>query len=348
MLSTGAFNALLKTLEEPPTNVIFILATTEPHKIPATIISRTQRFDFKQIQTRDSLDRMVTILKDKQLDYDPEALKVIAKASEGGMRDALSILDQAISFGDDKVTLENALLVTGAVRQTLLVDYLSAVTQDQTKEGLVAVHKILADGKDPERFIEDLINVTRDLLLYQQAPEMVEDIELDQVDDQFKKLADGVSEQRLYKMIDELNDIQKQMRFSTHEDVYLEVLTVKLAGVKTVEEPPVSAGPVADSSAVKQLTAQVKTLTDQLASLKKQADQSPQRQPEATPAPKPAPKPAAKVRVNLQKIYPILQQATKEALVEIQQNWGDLMQFLSVTQRAMMHVSKPVAASLKV
>ncbi|WP_282803243.1 DNA polymerase III subunit gamma/tau [Secundilactobacillus kimchicus] len=345
MLSTGAFNALLKTLEEPPANVIFILATTEPHKIPATIISRTQRFDFKQIQTRDSLDRMVTILKDKQLDYDPEALKVIAKASEGGMRDALSILDQAISFGDDKVTLENALLVTGAVRQTLLVDYLSAVTQDQTKEGLVAVHKILADGKDPERFIEDLINVTRDLLLYQQAPEMVEDIELDQVDDQFKKLADGVSEQRLYKMIDELNDIQKQMRFSTHEDVYLEVLTVKLVGVKTAEEPPVSAGPVADSSAVKQLTAQVKTLTDQLASLKKQADQSPQRQPEATPAPKPAPNPAAKVRVNLQKIYPILQQATKEALVEIQQNWGDLMQFLSVTQRAMMHVSKPVAAS---
>ncbi len=119
MLSTGAFNALLKTLEEPPANVIFILATTEPHKIPATIISRTQRFDFKQIQAKDSLARMTYILDEKHVSYDEEALKVIAKASEGGMRDALSILDQAISFGDDTVTVDNALLVTGSVRKKI-------------------------------------------------------------------------------------------------------------------------------------------------------------------------------------------------------------------------------------
>ncbi|HBF75607.1 MAG TPA: DNA polymerase III subunit gamma/tau, partial [Lactobacillus sp.] len=146
MLSTGAFNALLKTLEEPPANVIFILATTEPHKIPATIISRTQRFDFKQIQAKDSLSRMAYILKEKNLSYDDEALKVIAKASEGGMRDALSILDQVISFGDDKVTLDNALLVTGAVRKQLLVTYLTQVTHQETQKALMTIQEILDEG----------------------------------------------------------------------------------------------------------------------------------------------------------------------------------------------------------
>ena len=113
MLSTGAFNALLKTLEEPPANVVFILATTEPHKIPATIISRTQRFDFKRITSATILKRMEYILNQKDIQYEDAALKVIAKAAEGGMRDALSILDQVISFGENNVTLENALLVTG-------------------------------------------------------------------------------------------------------------------------------------------------------------------------------------------------------------------------------------------
>ena len=109
MLSTSAFNALLKTLEEPPANVVFILATTDPHKIPATIISRTQRFDFKRITSGAILERMEYILKQKQFEYDEKALNVIARAAEGGMRDALSILDQVLSFGDNKVTLDNAL-----------------------------------------------------------------------------------------------------------------------------------------------------------------------------------------------------------------------------------------------
>lgn len=127
MLSTGAFNALLKTLEEPPTNVIFILATTEPQKIPLTIISRTQRFDFKRITPTQSYDRMVYILEQKGIEYDPKALSIIAKAAEGGMRDALSILDQVISFGNETVTMDNALLVTGSVNQQLLDQYLTQI-----------------------------------------------------------------------------------------------------------------------------------------------------------------------------------------------------------------------------
>ena len=127
MLSTGAFNALLKTLEEPPANVIFILATTEPQKIPLTIISRTQRFDFKRITPAQSYDRMVYILDQKGIQYDQKALAIIAKAAEGGMRDALSILDQVISFGNEEVTLDNALLVTGSVNQKLLDQYLTQI-----------------------------------------------------------------------------------------------------------------------------------------------------------------------------------------------------------------------------
>lgn len=340
MLSTGAFNALLKTLEEPPANVIFILATTEPHKIPATIISRTQRFDFKQIQAKDSLSRMTYILNEKQVSYDEEALKVIAKASEGGMRDALSILDQVISFGDDSVTLENALLVTGAVRKQLLVDYLTAVMHNETQQALVTVQEILADGKDPERFTEDLVNLTRDLLLYQQSPELVAQIELDQVDDQFKALAQAITPQQLYAIIDALNDIQQQMRFTTHEDVYLEVLTVKLAGL---QQPVASAQPgTANSAELDQLKAEVQTLKQTVDQLRTTGVSSTEA------ATKPAtPKPAVKInrKVNLGQVYPVLETATRQDLSALQEVWPELMSFLSVAQRAVMHASKPVAAS---
>lgn len=158
MLSTSAFNALLKTLEEPPANVVFILATTDPHKIPATIISRTQRFDFKRITSGAILERMEYILKQKEFEYDEKALNVIARAAEGGMRDALSILDQVLSFGDNKVTLDNALLVTGSVTRENLIKYLSQVQNHETVAGLQTIHEILDEGKDTKRLLEDLIN----------------------------------------------------------------------------------------------------------------------------------------------------------------------------------------------
>ncbi|GAX06473.1 DNA polymerase III subunit gamma/tau [Secundilactobacillus pentosiphilus] len=342
MLSTGAFNALLKTLEEPPANVIFILATTEPHKIPATIISRTQRFDFKQIQAKDSLSRMAYILKEKDLSYDDEALKVIAKASEGGMRDALSILDQVISFGDDKVTLDNALLVTGAVRKQLLVTYLTQVTHQETQKALMTVQQILDEGKDPERFTEDLVNLTRDLLLYQQSPELVTQVEMDQVDSDFKQLATEIKPQQLYDIIDDLNDIQQQMRFTTHEDVYLEVLTVRLAGHQAQPETTAAASQV-DNSVIDRLEAEVSSLQKTVAGLQKTSAA------EAAPAKRPAVmKTVAKTKraqVNLSQVYPILGAATRQDLSALQEVWPDLMNILSIPQRSIMGVSKPVAAS---
>ncbi|AVK61914.1 DNA polymerase III subunit gamma/tau [Lactobacillus sp. CBA3605] len=344
MLSTGAFNALLKTLEEPPANVIFILATTEPHKIPLTIISRTQRFDFRRITAKDSYDRMVYILDQKQVTYDEKALRVIAQAAEGGMRDALSILDQVISFGDNTVTLDDALMVTGSVTKTLIADYVEAVTSQQTKPALETMRQILQAGKDANRFIEDLISYTRDVLLYQQAPEMVDSVAMGESDDRFQAFAKQIDAEVLYQMIKTLNDIQQQMRFTTHPDVYLEVLTVKLAQLTPAtggQVAPVAVGQ--DDPTIQQLTTKVDQLQTELTTLKAQGIATNQSQPKRVK--QTANNGPAVKKVNVSQIYPILGAATKADLLKIREIWSDLMNILSVTQRALMHVSKPVAAS---
>lgn len=352
MLSTGAFNALLKTLEEPPANVIFILATTEPHKIPATIISRTQRFDFKRIAASDSYNRMIYILDQKGVTYDEQAVKVIAKAAEGGMRDALSILDQALSFGDNEITLDNALLVTGSVTHELLATYVQQVLSGDTKAALATLQSVLEAGKDAERFTEDLISYARDLLLYQQAPQLVEEAEMGSVSDDFQQLAKQTPAQTMYAMINELNAIQQQMRFTTHPDVYLEILTIKLAEIgrqkgatpTTAPAAPNAAAatpsaPAASSSALTALQHEV----DQLKSTVKQLEQTPVA---AKPAAKPrVTKKAPAKEVNLAKIYPVLGAATREKLNQLQEVWPDVLNSLSITQRAVMKVSQPVAAA---
>src|SRR5699024_8281958 len=123
MLTTGAFNALLKTLEEAPSHAIFILATTEPHKIPATIISRTQRFDFKAIEKEDIIERLKYVAETENIEYEIEALEYIARAAEGGMRDSLSILDQVIAYSGEIVTLDDAVMITGGIKFEELNDF---------------------------------------------------------------------------------------------------------------------------------------------------------------------------------------------------------------------------------
>lgn len=357
MLSTGAFNALLKTLEEPPANVVFILATTEPQKIPLTIISRTQRFDFRRISTKDSYERMVYILNQKKITFDEKALMVIAKAAEGGMRDALSILDQTLSFGDNEITLKNALQVTGSVNHDLLNTYVAEVSKQQVSSALATLEKVLAEGKDANRFIEDLINFCRNLLLYQQDPALIVDQELGDVDEQFKTFATSISAERIYQMIDHLNNTQQQMRFTTHPDVYMEVLTIKLAEptLKKAVQAPVesavnqksSASITVDDTEITRLQTQVKKLTHQVQELENQGNEPVSKTVKhvnRTSGPK---KNGRRVKPNLSKIYPVLENATKKNLVQLKDIWPDLMSMLSVTQRALMHVAQPVAASEK-
>ncbi|TLQ50916.1 DNA polymerase III subunit gamma/tau [Lacticaseibacillus casei] len=338
MLSSGAFNALLKTLEEPPAHVVFILATTEPHKIPATIISRTQRFDFRRITPEDIVKRMRFILDDKKITYDDAALKVIAKAAEGGMRDALSILDQVLSFGDNHVTTEDALDVTGGVTTAVLGKYLAAVLAKDHAQALKMIEDLLAAGKDAGRLIEDLIEYLRDLLVNQQAPSLLGDLEKSLLDDQFKILSENFKPAQIYHMIDVLNNTQQQLRMTNHPEIYLEVATVRLSETAAPAAAPVAAEP-ADSPKLDQLSAKVKQLSDQL----KRVEANGGTVPPPTRTRKHVKAKAS--HVNRKAIYPILGAATKQDLTNLKDVWPDLLGMLSITKRAMMKVSEPVAAS---
>lgn len=345
MLSTSAFNALLKTLEEPPANVVFILATTDPHKIPATIISRTQRFDFKRITSGAILERMEYILKQKQFEYDEQALKVIARAAEGGMRDALSILDQVLSFGDNKVTLDNALLVTGSVTRENLIKYLSQVQNHETVAGLQTIHAILDEGKDSKRLLEDLINCCRDLLLYKQAPEMLEQTGSVMIDDEFKNMAEKSNPETLYRYIDTLNEQQENMRYSMHQSVYLEVLTVKLAkidgkerkaSVQSLQTAPETLDELND------LQRQVKELKDQVKNLLGKTNRGFSGEKTSRPAKKTVQH--YEIKIDVASIYRILGSATKGDKNRFLDCMNDILSTLNISSRAMFKMCEIEAA----
>lgn len=352
MLSTGAFNALLKTLEEPPANVIFILATTEPQKIPATIISRTQRFDFKRINAQDAMNRMVYILDQVGDKYDEDALRVIANAADGGMRDALSILDQVLSFGDDTVTLENALLVTGSVTQSLLGEYVQAVQSQDTKLALAKVEEILDAGKDVNRFVEDLISYARDLLLYTEAPDLITLVP----DDNFKQLAQNTPAQTWYRMIDILSDTQQQLRYTNRPSVYLEVLTVKLSAdvaasavspaPQTVSAPATTEQSVTTSNVTPQSQAAAATHSAPVSEAS--VSMAATSQTVATKASNSEKKPVeTKITVldDQAAVFNVLREATRGDLSRVQTIWSDLVNSLPVPQQAMLNVARPIAAS---
>lgn len=344
MLSTGAFNALLKTLEEPKEHVIFVLATTEPHKIPATIISRTQRFDFKRINVQAIIGRMKYILEESNQPYEEQALSVIARAAEGGMRDALSILDQAISFSNETITLEDALAVTGSLTTEMMDSFVGACLQQDVSGALEVLENILAEGKEARRLTEDLLLYCRDLLMYQQAPKLLEN-RAAYLTDNFKQLAQATASERLYLMIKILSETQNEIRFTNHANVYLEVATVKLATPQTATISPVkpqsvenSAAQPADSAELLALKKQVQQLQNEMKQLKVQPVSEKE---ERKVAPK---KNTSAYRVPTERVYQVLGEATKEHLLNVKNVWEDLLMALPVTQRAMLKASEPVAA----
>ena len=349
MLSTGAFNALLKTLEEPPQNVIFILATTEPHKIPLTIISRTQRFDFKRISTQDIVDHMAHIMQEMALDYEEQALYVIGRAAEGGMRDALSILDQTISFSDEKVTLEDAMQVTGSLTYEMMGHYIQCCVAGDVERALEGLESILGEGKEARRFLEDLLLYCRDLLMYQQAPKLLAE-KAGTLTEAFKELATQTPAEKIYQLIQILSDTQNEIRFTNNANIYLEVATVKLA--KTVQpnkhNTPETAnqdGSAEGNPELADLQNQIGQLKKELAELKKHGVAAKEADAPRQQARPQAPK--SSFRVPTERVYQVLNEATRTHLMNVKNVWEDLLQTLSVTQRAMLKASEPVAASPK-
>lgn len=339
MLSIGAFNALLKTLEEPPLNVVFILATTEPHKIPLTIISRTQRFDFRRISPMDMVNRMTYILNEKQVNFENDALLAIAKAAEGGMRDALSILDQALSFSNGTITLEETLRITGSVTQELLSDYVQASITNDTEKGLSLLHAILQEGKDANRLADDMILFCRDILIYQKTHEETV-LKMSKVNEQFIQLTKAAEAEKVYEIIRIMNQTQQEMRQSSHAEVYLEVATVRLTQ------------PSSTHQAVKQTAAsiddkEVSALKSKMAQMQKMIEQMQQTQtsPEQ-PVQKTVRKPnKQQFKVNKTQVFSVLEKATKDDLNRLKDVWPDLINYLPAGQKAILKTSKPVAAS---
>lgn len=344
MLSTGAFNALLKTLEEPPAQVIFILATTEPQKIPATIISRTQRFDFRRITASTILERLEFILKAKQVPYDEQGLKLIAQAAEGGMRDALSILDQALSLDNKRLTLDNAIQVTGTVDKKQLEAYFLAIIAANAAQALEDLHQLLASGRSPHRFIEAIIETCRDLLLIKTDDKLLDDFSRSLISPQIVAAHDQISQQQLYQMINAASQTQQDLHNVSRTDIYLEVLTVKLCEIMQSTNSEESTASL--SKTLQDLQSEVKQLKQNMADLQKKIAKAPQ----VTASPKTAPAKSFKsatghTHVDQQKINQILANATRKALNQVREVWPDLMSMLNVTQKAVMKVSKPVAAS---
>jgi len=341
MLSTGAFNALLKTLEEPPKHVIFILATTEPHKIPLTIISRCQRFDFKRIGPEDIVERMNTILSNTGNVCDEAALQIIARAAEGGMRDALSLLDQAISFStDDRVTVEDALTVTGSVSQVFMSDLVQMINQKNVSKVLELLKELLSLGKDPVRLIEDLILYFRDMLLYQVSPELSDSFERVIIDDSFKSLAGQMEPEQIYGLIENLNKAQQEMKWTNHPRIFLEVMLIKLCQSRTTTS-------AASEGQLQQLQSQIQKLESELKAIKANGVAVKSESPSTPAKAKQTNKKSYKVPVG--KVHQILKNATKQDLQAVKSHWAELLLTLAnqnmKSVAALLNDSEPVAAS---
>lgn len=341
MLSMGAFNALLKTLEEPPRHVIFILATTEPHKIPLTILSRCQRFDFKRISAGAIVDRMKLIVDETGVACEDKALQVVARAAEGGMRDALSLLDQAISFSQEQVTVDDALTVTGAVSQNFLNRLAHSIKEKDVAAGLETLEELLFQGKDPSRFVEDFILFYRDMLLYKAAPTLEESMERVMLDEEFQELSQKIEQDEIYEIIEALNKAQQEMRWTNHPRIFLEVAIVKLCQLET------KATPRSDGD-LDNLIMKISELEDQLRILREKGIQVSEEVQE-TSRPKPQRSTRKGYLAPAGRINEILKDATKPDLNKVKSCWGEMLSRLAHkqmrSQAALLNEAEPVAAS---
>ena len=246
MLSIGAFNALLKTLEEPPEYVIFILATTEASKIPITILSRCQRYDFHRISIDTIAGRLSQLMEYENIRVEDKALRYVAKAADGSMRDALSLIDQCVAFhlGQDELTYENVLDVLGAVDTTVFADTLKAVVSGDVSACLHIVEDVVMQGRDLSQFTSDFVWYLRNLLLVASTKDIssLEDV-IDVSADNLKQLADDAKladTETLMRYIRVMSDLSNELKLATQKRIKLEVSLIKLC--KPAMEPAADIG----------------------------------------------------------------------------------------------------------
>ncbi len=229
MLTQEAFNALLKTLEEPPRHLIFILATTEPEKLPQTILSRCQRFDFKRVSTKDMSERMRSIAEELDIEVEEKVINVIARNSDGAMRDALSLFDQCISFGGDMIKYEDAINILGLTNNDKIFDLVDGIIKKDLKLSLSQIDGIIQDGKDINQFIKDIIFYFRNLMITKTTKNPNELIDTDQETmDAYIEQADAVQIEFILRALDILTIADEKAKWSTQPRIILEMAIIQI------------------------------------------------------------------------------------------------------------------------
>lgn len=339
MLSTGAFNALLKTLEEPTENVVFILATTELHKIPATILSRVQRFEFKSIKLPDIVHHLESILATEGIAYEADAVQIIARRAEGGMRDALSILDQALSLtAGSELTTEIAEEITGSISLAALDQYVAAILAHDATAALDQLAIIFDNGKNMARFVTDLLQYLRDLLIVQTGGENTHASDL---------FAANLSadQARLFALIDQATTSLADIKNSLQPRIYTEMMTIKLAEMT---------GQTSTSATVEvpsDVLAQLEELKKEVAQLKQEVAQAGDNLSSSKPPVTRPTKSNKAYRVDRNKVNAILQEAVENPelartnLIRLQNAWGEIIESLGGADKALLIGSQPVAAN---
>ena len=336
MLSTGAFNALLKTLEEPTENVVFILATTELHKIPATILSRVQRFEFKSIKTQDIIAHIEWILEQEGIDFEQEGVQIIARRAEGGMRDALSILDQALSLTqENRLTTDIAEEITGSISLGALDAYVAALIAHDAVAALDNLNLIFDSGKNMARFVTDLLQYLRDLIIVKTGGENHHASELF-----LENLK--TSQETLFAMIDMATKSLPDIKNSLQPKIYTEMMTIRLA----------------ESSSLPAAVAIPDNLADELKGLRQEIDNLKQQLSNGNGKPVAAvktsdirPQKSKGYRVDRNKVNAILEEAVdnpslaRSNLTKLQNAWGEVIKSLSGADKALLAGSQPVAAN---
>ena len=335
MLSTGAFNALLKTLEEPTENVVFILATTELHKIPATILSRVQRFEFKAIKLSDIRKHMASVLDEESVPYDKDALTLIARRAEGGMRDALSILDQALSLSADQgVSREIAEEITGSISLASLDAYVESLMISDTTAALNHLEIIFDQGKSMSRFVTDLLQYLRDLLIVQSGGENTHISPIFEAN-----LA--LEPQTIFDMIDAVTDGLQQIKQGTHPKIYAEMLTIRLSeriakGSHETHLPD-------------DVWQQFQEMKNEIAQLKEKLAET-LNQSSSASVTKPT-KRTTRFKVDREKIITIMQETVEDSeksrqyLEALKTSWNEILDSITPQNRALLLGSEPVLAN---
>lgn len=353
MLTTEAFNALLKTLEEPPAHVIFILATTDPHKLPATIISRCQRFDFRRIGSGAIVERMREAVEAEHVKISDQALTFIARMAEGGMRDALSLLDQALSFGGDQIDLEDVIAITGAASHGLLSETVTAIRDGATATALDIVRRLVQEGKSPEQFLDDLLFYFRDLLLYKTAPALEEIQDRLILEPEFAKLADSLERPHIFSIIEQLNRAKSEMKWASQPRIMLELILIQLCQSADSEQGARGDGksspspPAVLSADVTQLLQRIDILEKRLKQI--EVDGSPSSlvaQPTRPEKRRSSLQPTVKISVS--RIQDVAVHSIEPQLRKLQSIWPDILgkvKSRSIQLHAWLLDGKPVALS---